>query len=135
MKDGIFRIGRPMTRRRVHRVRRLVPTVDAPMPQTPSRAAEQEIVWLRAMEEDRAAKEMVWQLHANRMACLYARPIKVEVLPEGVPYKMLLPDMGWQRGRAGMIPSRKALDLPHWHEFVVSPETAAALIKRDSGSA
>lgn len=74
------------------------------------------------------------QLQCNRLAHLYGRRIEIEKLDPGVPFVMLDLNGVWLRGRQGVLPTRRSFD-SKWIRFVVSPETAAALIKRDSGSA
>lgn len=108
-----------------------MPVYAGPVPEIVSAKADRQIRRLRKeeAESDHHATEV--QRRANWMAWLYPR-VTVDPALIDAPYKALHPDLGWRRGRDGMIPSRANIENPVWLSFVVSVKTADEIIKRDA---
>ena len=68
----------------------------------------------------------------------YGRSIEVDPDMAGVPHRCLGPvpgktDVMWYRGRAGALISRATLQDRKWVKVELAPETADAVILRDTG--
>lgn len=92
-----------------------------------------EIERLRKQEAREDVLCTAHQRRCNWMAWLYPH-VRIDQDLSDAPYKAMHPDLGWRRGREGMVPSRENLENPVWVEFVVSMATADAIVARDGGA-